>query len=117
VESRAVLGREGESIACDLYLRSGYQIVERNFRCDLGELDVVARRGDLIVFCEVKSRRSDRWGNPAEAVGALKQLRIRKLAGRWLADRRVRAKDIRFDVVSVVFESGGTRVDHYPGAF
>ena len=95
----------------------GFEMLERNWRCDEGELDLIARRGDLIVFCEVKTRRSRAWGEPFEAVHARKQARIRRLAGRWLAEHRTRVRDVRFDVVSIVAHDSDIDVMHIPDAF
>lgn len=101
METRRALGESGEDLAADLYLRQGFVIVDRNYRCRMGELDVVARKGSMMVFCEVKTRSSDRWGDPSEAVGRVKQGRLRRLAGHWLATHRTRHVEIRFDVVTV----------------
>ncbi len=101
METRRALGASGEDLAAALYRRQGFVIVDRNYRCPAGELDIVARKGPLLVFCEVKTRSSDRWGDPSEAVGLVKQARLRRLAGHWLAAHRVRHADIRFDVVSI----------------
>ena len=88
-------------------------MLDRNWRCREGELDIVARCGDTIVFSEVKTRSSNAYGSPAEAVGAAKQRRIRRLALLWLRDRGVHAAEIRFDVVSVV----GDAIDVTQSAF
>jgi putative endonuclease len=108
---------DGEDAAAAHLEASGYTILERNYRCKDGELDIVAGRGRTIVFCEVKTRRSDRWGDPSEAVHPRKQARIRRLAANWLAERGARACEIRFDVVSVVMLGGGMELDHIVGAF
>lgn len=86
------------------YERNGYRVVDRNWRCRDGELDLVARLGALVVFCEVKTRTSDAFGLPAEAVTRAKQRRIRALAARWLQDSPSPAAEIRFDVASVMGE-------------
>jgi putative endonuclease len=117
MDPRAAVGRAGEDAAAEFYRRNGFTVLERNFRCPQGELDLVARRGSLIVFCEVKTRSSVRWGVPAEAVDWRKQARLRHLAGRWLAERRPRARDIRFDVVAVEKTSSGFDITPIPGAF
>ena len=117
MHARSRLGRRGEDAACDLYRRLGFQVVERNYRSGRGELDVVARRGDVLVFCEVKTRRSDEWGTPAEAVDRTKQARLRKLAAAWMAERRPGYVDVRFDVVSVIVRGDRTDVTHVPDAF
>jgi putative endonuclease len=111
------LGRVGEDAATVLYRRRGFQIVERNWRCAEGELDLVARRGSLLVFCEVKTRSSESFGLPAEAVGFHKRRRLRRLAGRWVSEHRTHASAVRFDVVSVIVREGRTFVTHIPDAF
>ena len=97
--------------------RSGLAVIERNFRCRDGEIDIVARRGRLLVFCEVKTRRSDRWGLPAEAVNGVKRARLRRLAAEWMRARRPGAVDVRFDVVSVLERDGKLVAHHIPDAF
>ena len=117
MDTRPALGRTGEDIAADHYRERGFTVVARNYRCPIGELDLVAVRCALLVFCEVKTRRTNRWGDPWEAVGSAKQRRIRRLAGHWLRDNRPGSVEIRFDVVSVVLEGATAEVEHIPGAF
>ncbi len=117
MDARAQVGRRGEDAACDLYRRLGFRVVERNYRSGRGEIDVVARRRDTVVFCEVKTRRSDGWGVPAEAVDRAKQARLRKLAAAWMAERRPGCVDVRFDVVSVIVRGDQIDVTHVPDAF
>ncbi len=95
------------------YEGNGYQVVERNWRCREGELDLIVRKGRTYVFCEVKTRASDAFGAPQEAVTRTKQTRIRHLAARWLSEGTVRAVGIRFDVASVL----AGRVEVLEGAF
>ena len=112
------LGREGEQRAARLLERHGLRVVERNWRCSQGELDLIAVRGDLVVFCEVKTRRSRRWGEPSEAVDPRKQARLRRLAGRWLAENPARrSRRVRFDVISVVDGEDRRELIHLPDAF
>jgi putative endonuclease len=111
------LGRAGEDAAAAFYRKCGFRVVDRNYRCRAGEIDLVVRRGRLLVFCEVKTRASRYWGGPAEAVGALKQNRIRRSAGAWLAEHRGGRRELRFDVVSVTAADGGLELTHLPGAF
>jgi len=117
MDARMDLGRAGEDAAERLYRKSGFQVLERNYRCTAGEIDLVVRRGPLIVFCEVKARRTDRWGEPSEAVHHGKQARLRRLAAVWLSDRRPGPVDIRFDVVSVIVRRGRVEVRHIEDAF
>ena len=84
------------------YEERGYVVVDRNWRVREGELDLVLRRGRTLVFCEVKTRRGDAFGTPFDAVTITKQRRLRALALRWLAEHRVRASEMRFDVAGVL---------------
>ncbi len=97
------VGQAGEDLAADWYLERGYEVVVRNWRCREGELDLIVRRGRLFVFVEVKSRTSEAFGGPSEAVGRSKQARLRRLAARWLEhEAPARPRAIRFDVVAVL---------------
>src|SRR6201994_143227 len=107
------LGRAGEELAAAHLLRLGYEIVERNYRTRWGELDIVARTGATLTFCEVKTRRAGgRAGGPFEAGGPGKPGRVRKMAGSWLMERRDRpyADVIRFDAIGVTVDGAGRLV-------
>lgn len=111
------LGRVAEDMAAHLYRRLRFRVLDRNWCCSFGEIDLVAARGSLVVFCEVKARRSRHWGEPAEAVDPRKQARLRRLAGRWLAEHRRSFARIRFDVVSIVVRADEVELTHIPNAF
>lgn len=99
------VGRFGEQLAADYLCAAGLTILDRNWRCPDGELDIVARDGEAIVFVEVKTRSSAAFGDPAEAVTRTKANRLRKLALLWLAEHRDDGwfwSQLRFDVVSVL---------------
>lgn len=114
-DARRRLGAQGEDVAADWYTKQGYEVVARNWRCREGELDLIVRSGRTYVFCEVKTRTSTAFGAPVEAVTRDKQMRIRRLAARWLQDGAPGpAKDIRFDVASVL---GPRDVEVVEGAF
>lgn len=117
MDARRTLGQAGETLACDLYRKLGFTILDRNWRCREGELDLVVAHGDLIVFCEVKTRRTVYFGAPAEAVDYRKQARLRRLAAAWMNDRRPRRARIRFDVVAVLVDDRGSQITHLPDAF
>jgi len=107
---RARLGRYGEDLAVR-YLRDlGMEVLDRNWRCVHGEVDVVARDGDCVVFCEVKTRRPSRFGEPVEAVTVAKAMRLRRLAAAYLACHDVRGAAVRIDVVGVLCRSGDPAV-------
>ena len=117
MDARRTLGATGESLAADLYRKLGFTIVDRNWRCASGELDLVVASGRLLVFCEVKTRRTDFFGSPAEAVGYAKQARLRRLAAAWMSEHRTGWKNVRFDVVSVVIGETEPQITHLPDAF
>jgi putative endonuclease len=115
---RNALGSYGERVAVRVLTEAGLQVLDRNWRCRDGELDVVARDGDALVFCEVKTRTGVGFGHPAEAVTPAKRARLRRLARAWLAVHEHHAPDLRFDVVGVqVPVSGPARVTHLRNAF
>lgn len=100
--ARIELGAAGEASVARWYRRNGYRILARNWRCREGELDIVALRGSELIFCEVKTRSSDAYGTPAEAVTRVKRERIRTVAMRWIeANGTARGCAIRFDVAAV----------------
>lgn len=113
------VGRFGEQLAVETLVAGGLTIIERNWRCADGELDIVARESDTLVFVEVKTRSSVAFGDPAEAVQPPKAARVRRLAVRWLVEHPDRYwPQLRFDVVAVVRRGpDGPTVRHLRGAF
>lgn len=105
--ARAALGRYGEDVAARHLTDLGLVVLERNWRCDQGEIDIVARDGADLVVCEVKTRRSDRFGPPQEAVTRVKLTRLRRLAVRWLQEHDVHPDEVRIDVVAVTRPTAG----------
>ncbi len=116
MHARALLGRAVEDAVAELYRRDGY-VVERNFRAGRIEIDLVAARPGLAVFCEVKCRSTDRFGMPAEAVDGEKQRRIRRAAAAWLGERKPGPVEIRFDVVSAIVSDGRVELTRIEDAF
>ncbi len=119
-QQRSAVGRYGEDVAVRHLTQSGMEVLARNWRCDLGEIDVVARDGATVVVCEVKTRRGLDYGTPLEAVTARKMVRLRRLAARWVAEWVAASgehpPDVRIDVVSVlVRRRGGAMVEHLRG--
>ncbi|MGD0881431.1 MAG: YraN family protein [Acidimicrobiales bacterium] len=104
-DHRRALGQAGEDIAAAWYEDNGYEVLERNWRRREGEIDLIARKGRTVAFCEVKTRSTDAFGTGAESVLAAKQRRIRRLASRWLAELTPASGrplvDLRFDVVCI----------------
>ncbi|MGZ8735273.1 MAG: YraN family protein [Acidimicrobiia bacterium] len=117
-DGRRVLGARGEALIAARYLAAGYEILDRNWRCRQGELDLVVHRDRVLVFCEVKTRSNDRFGAPIEAITREKRRRIRVLAGRWLDEHKLVVGEVRFDVASVLVRAdGGAVIDVMEGAF
>lgn len=111
------VGRIGEDAALDAYRRRGYDVVARNWRCRLGELDLVLSRGETLVICEVKTRRGSAFGSGYEAVNARKRAKVRAVAEAFLERDRAHAHAIRFDVASVELRPGRIDVELFEDAF
>jgi len=117
-DPRHLLGRDGEAEAEAVLRRAGMEIVERRFRVRCGEIDIVALDDGIVVFVEVKTRRSGRYGGPAAAVTRRKRQRIARVAAAYLQSRRCAGRPCRFDVIEVIRErAGSVRVNHITDAF
>lgn len=112
---RALIGAQGEEIAAQHLTAIGYRILERNWRCRYGELDIIAENSDEVVFIEVKARTGSGFGTPAEAVTRTKLRRLRRLAGLWLAAQHRSWSQIRIDVIEVRFRGAHPQINHIPG--
>lgn len=116
-EERLALGRWGEQEAARYLLRLGMKILEANFRTPVGEVDLIARHGKSLIFAEVKTRRSNAFGTPQEAVGTVKQRQIIRAAQWYLGNGKGRGLQPRFDVLAVRPGPSGAIVEHIPDAF
>jgi putative endonuclease len=110
-------GEKGEELAAAHLTEAGYRIIDRNYRCFFGEIDIVAEEGATLVFVEVKSRRSDAYGPPQLAVGREKQKKISRIALHYLSEHRLRQRPARFDVVAVKLLPAGHRIELIRNAF
>ncbi|HEX6921645.1 MAG TPA: YraN family protein [Actinomycetes bacterium] len=116
MRAKDALGAYGEAVAAAHLVEAGLSILARNWRCDLGEIDIVARDGDTLVVCEVKTRSGLGFGSPLEGVTARKAARLRRLAARWLDESPVRPVDVRIDLVGVLKPPrGAALVEHVRG--
>lgn len=106
-------GRQGEEIAVKFLQKNNYKILERNYNCRFGEIDIVAKQGEYYVFVEVKSRNTLAFGAPREAVTTYKQQRIIGGAKHWLFKRKLTGVPVRFDVVEVVNGAPSVIVDAF----
>ncbi|MFI6582135.1 YraN family protein [Embleya sp. NPDC050493] len=113
------VGRYGERVAARFLIEAGMAVLDRNWRCRDGEIDIVARDGPTLVVCEVKTRRAGGFEHPLEAVGAVKAERLRLLAERWLLAHPLGGppgREVRIDLVAVIpAERGAARVEHIRG--
>lgn len=110
-------GVAGEEAAVALLVQRGYAIRARNFTCRHGELDIVAERGEVLAFVEVRMRSSAVWGDPTHTVSFAKQRRVVKAALHYLFRFGLQGRMVRFDVVSVVGKGARAAVEHIPAAF
>jgi len=116
MRAKDILGRSGEQAAADYLEAQGLRILDRNWRCDLGEIDIVAVDRHVFVVCEVKTRSGVRYGTPLEAVTKTKLRRLRRLAVMWLNAHGVRFDQVRIDVVGIICEgTGGFTIEHIKG--
>jgi len=115
-QQRESLGAYGESVAARHLVDQGMVVLDRNWRCEVGEIDLVLRDDEVLVVCEVKTRRGDAFGSPHEAVTTTKAARLQLLAARWMEARGVRPAEVRVDIVAVLQPgAGAARVDHVRG--
>ena len=115
-ERRLALGRYGETYAARHLVERGLVLLDRNWRCDAGEIDLVLREGRVLVVCEVKTRSSTAFGAPVAAVSEQKAERLRRLADRWLEEHGLRPPEVRLDLVGVLVpRTGRPQVEHVRG--
>lgn len=111
-------GRRGEELACGILAKKGYEIVKRNFRFGHGEIDVIAKKDDLLVFVEVKTRTNYEFGEPEQAISKSKQKQIIKIAKAYLYINEIYNVQCRFDVVAIMLERHkDPRINHIENAF
>ncbi len=116
MSARADLGNWGESLAARYLEAGGLSVLDRQWRCRQGEIDIVARDGETLVICEVKTRTSEAFGTPLAAVTPAKVRRLRRLAAAWLEEHDVRAADVRLDVIGILAERGSRPlIEHLRG--
>jgi len=115
---RKALGSKGEDLAVRYLTKKGYKVIERNYRCQWGEIDLVAREGDTLVFVEIKSRSSSGFGLPQDAVGRFKQEKLIQVARAYMAEHRLpETIPARFDVVAVQLTTSSPDIELIQDAF
>ena len=117
-KTKKEFGKKGEDLACKLLEEKGYEILKRNWRFSHGEIDIVAKDNDILVFIEVKTRSNLEFGPPELAVTKSKQNQIRKMASAYLYINEIKDTDCRIDVVAILFQdSGDPIINHIENAF
>jgi putative endonuclease len=118
-DRRKEVGNKGEKLAAKFLKRKGYRIIQRNYKCKLGEIDIVAGDGGTLVFVEVKTRRTQEFGPPEYAITAAKKKQMSKAALFYIKEKRLARQSCRFDVIGITFspESGKPEIRHTENAF
>lgn len=111
------IGKYGEDRASEFLERLGYEIIERNWRCNSGEIDIVARDNRCLVFAEVKTRSRVGFGHPFEAITSAKMKKMRQLAGEWCRAHEIARAQVRLDAISVLLTSGKVHIEHLKQVF
>lgn len=115
--NRREKGRRGEEEAVSALRQQGYEILERNYRFERGEIDIVAKEGGDLVFIEVKARHSDRFGSPEESISEKKEEQMKKVAEGYLLQRSLESQRCRFDVVAITYDADAPRIRIIRNAF
>ncbi len=115
--AKKVLGNIGEMKSCEYLESVGYLIIEKNFRCAFGEIDIIAKREDIICFVEVKTRASSSYGEPQESVNPQKIARIRNTASYYLELKNLNSFDVSFDVISIKVSGKNLQMEHFRNCF
>ena len=117
MNARGELGKKGEAIAARFLEKLGFRIEERNFRCSLGEIDLIVSSGEYLVFIEVKARTAGHPIHPSASVTPKKQAKVRQVGEFYMANHLRFTQQPRFDVISVLMDGGQETVEHIPDAF
>ena len=119
LDSRKELGAKGEKLAAKFLRRKGYRIVQRNYKCKLGEIDIVAQIDGMFAFVEVRTRSTEEFGPPQYSITAAKRKQITKAALSYIREKKLAGQSCRFDVIAVTFspESRRPKIEHIENAF
>ncbi|MDR1616329.1 MAG: YraN family protein [Syntrophomonadaceae bacterium] len=114
---KKITGRNGENSAVQYLKQKGYQIIARNYRTRLGEIDIICDMGPVLVFVEVKTRTNLHFGYPEEAINQKKKETIKNVASLYLQEAKTHYEEIRFDVIGIFIENGAETITHTAAAF
>ena len=116
-KARKSLGKKGEDVACKYLEKNGFSIIQRNYRCFYGEVDIIAIREEVLYFIEVKTRRSLKFGLPCLAVKYKKQMKIRSSAIYYMKEKNIHANRLSFDVIEILVEGNVAKLHYLPHCF
>ena len=114
---KQLLGKYGEDVAAQFLQDRGYSIIDRNWRCSIGEIDLVAKYKSRLVFVEVKTRNGTSYGHPFEAITNSKILRMRKLVSQWCSQNGALGAEVRLDAIAVLVRGGRVGIEHLKQVF
>lgn len=119
LDSRKELGAKGEKLAAKFLKRGGYRIIQSNYRCKLGEIDIIAERDRTIVFVEVRTKQTEEFGPPQYSINAAKRRQISKAALSYIREKNLVEQSCRFDVIGITFSSKSRKpkIEHIENAF
>ena len=119
LDSRKKLGEKGEKLAAKFLKRKGYKIIQLNYRCKLGEIDIIAQQDRTLIFAEVRTKQTEKFGPPQYSVSAAKRKQISKAALCYIKEKRLTEQSCRFDVIAITFskESRRPMIEHIENAF
>ena len=114
---RIDIGKRGETLAISFLKKNGYRIIESNFRCRYGEIDIIAQDGKTVAFIEVKTKTSNRFGSPTQAIDSRKQRQVSKTALAYISQKRLTNYSARFDVVGINIKGSNSEIELIKNAF
>lgn len=115
--TRIDIGKRGETLAISFLKKNGYRIIESNFRCRYGEIDIIAQEGKTVAFIEVKTKTSNRFGSPTQAIDSRKQRQVSKTALAYISQKRLTNYSARFDVVGINIKGSNSEIELIKNAF
>ena len=115
--TRIDIGKRGETLAISFLKKNGYRIIESNFRCRYGEIDIIAQDGKTVAFIEVKTKTSNRFGSPTQAIDSRKQRQVSKTALAYISQKRLTNYSARFDVVGINIKGSNSEIELIKNAF
>ena len=114
MNNRQTLGQLGENASTDYLIKNKYKIIERNYRCKFGEIDIIAKINNTLTFVEVKTRRNNNHGFPVESITKTKQQHIYNTAKYYLLTHKIKYEEIRIDAIEVYVKFGNIKINHIP---